>query len=569
MKRQFFKQSDIFVIQYDTVMNFFINLIPKILFLGCLFLVTESNAQKELFTEYISSSQWNSISRWNNNTDKLDTAGVITRKSQYNPVTIFQYALVNYELYQKTSDSRYLKTFMTQVEKYALNPERYIVIKDSLVGYPYHFNYGSLKSPWYSGMSQGYAISVLLRYYDITKKKEVLDLVVKIKNLMLSKVPIGTLNYSDDGFVWIEEYPDKKKKQVLNGFFISYVGLYEYCDFFPNDLKAKEILTGCYHSLRKKNLDYQRNNWLQYSATQGNCTNGYLKFQVIEMKHLFELTSDEYFNRQMQIWAVFSAGKKIRNSYNGGNLYFGKPLAYKGFQNTNSYGFDLSNRQWLHDKSVDSIRLNGERVDFSHSMFDEDTLTTYTGNNKDVIEFYFESLPNNHYIEINKQSVKKVFWKDKNKWLRVKRKSLIWTKSGMLDVSDISSREMKILIKKRSKINSQEIAIHNLGLFQKWMHVIYKKSGTVHIKENSRLNIEVKLSHCKDFHMFYRYGNTMEELNLSKWDADNYFTMEGNVVDLNQGYYEFMMVSRISGSLPTVTFGESTSQRIKDIFNSK
>jgi len=47
-----------------------------------------------------------------------------------------------------------------------------------------------------------------------------------------------------------------------------------------------------------------------------------MKFQVVEMKHLFELTKDEFFNNQMLIWTSYTNQKKIKNSFNGGNKYF-------------------------------------------------------------------------------------------------------------------------------------------------------------------------------------------------------------------------------------------------------
>ena len=37
-----------------------------------------------------------------------------------------------------------------------------------------------------------------------------------------------------------------------------------------------------------------------------------MKFQVVEMKHLFELTKDEFFNNQMLIWTSYTNQKKLK-----------------------------------------------------------------------------------------------------------------------------------------------------------------------------------------------------------------------------------------------------------------
>lgn len=524
-----------------------------------------SHGQVDSYTEYISSSQWNTLNRWINKDDKLDSCGVITRKSQYNPVTIFQYALVNYDLYGKTGDTSYLNKFLTQVEKYALNNERYITVQDSMIGYPYHYNYGSLKAPWYSGMSQGYAISVLLRYHSLTGKKEVLEIVKKVRNLMLTMVPLGTLNYSDDGCTWIEEYPDPKKKQVLNGFFISYVGLFEYCKAFPEDERANRILSECYESISAKNLHYQRNDWLIYSSKQGNCTNGYMKFQIIEMKHLYELTGDDYFNRQMAIWATFSDGRKIKNSFNGGNIYFGKPMAYKGKINSNLISSNLERNLWLTTSTVDSIHFNGYIVLKDHPLLDGDTSTKTTLTSKrNTIQLHFNQYPQKHHLVLEQVNLKKVKFhylnESKEKWVKVKQKNLIELSASEIDLSNMPSRHIKIDLKNEEGVELKDIKVKDLEAYDRWLHILYQKSNKVEVKEESVLDLEYELADCKDFYIFYKYGENIEEFNKQKWDADFYVHGKGPKMKLKKGVYEFLITARINGPLPSITLGE-------DVFN--
>ena len=60
-------------------------------------------------------------------------------------------------------------------------------------------NFHDLKDPWYSALAQSEAISVLIRYYVLTKDKSVLPLIVKLKNFMVPKNVlklISNLKYS-------------------------------------------------------------------------------------------------------------------------------------------------------------------------------------------------------------------------------------------------------------------------------------------------------------------------------------------------------------------------------------
>lgn len=267
---------------------------------------------------HISTSDWFTIERFENSGHaSFDQSGVIMKDGNYHPVNIFQYALVNFDDFIETGDSNRLRVFVNQVENYLLNPDRFTMFNDSMIGYPYQFSYGGLSAPWYSGMAQGYAISVLVRYHSCYPSQSVLKTIQYVTRFMLlEESEGGCFSITPEGFPWIEEYPNSSKSpEVLNGFLISVIGLLEYCELFGTDDPVGSVLDTLIYSLKVSISQYDTGAWLRYDRNQNNrpCTAGYMRFQVVEMMHLYQLTYDMFFWNQMLIWSMYSYSKDFKS----------------------------------------------------------------------------------------------------------------------------------------------------------------------------------------------------------------------------------------------------------------
>lgn len=147
----------------------------------------------------------------------------------------------------------------------------------------------SLKAPWYSGLTDGYAIVLLLRAYDVTKNVKYLDVADK---LYLSTItPIfdgGSLNFLD-GKMWIEEYVDpkigdySKMSYVLNGMIYGTYGIISY-EYYRNikDGYSKNLIESIFFNLDK----FYHSGWSFYDLI-GNSSN--LKYHRIHKALLDEL----------------------------------------------------------------------------------------------------------------------------------------------------------------------------------------------------------------------------------------------------------------------------------------
>lgn len=105
-------------------------------------------------------------------------------------------------------------------------------------GIPYLFDYpGGAPpefAPWISALSQGQAISELMRAYQVTGSPGYLHAARHALDPFLRPVPAGVTSLWD-GLPWYEEYPAANPDHVLNGFMFALVGLH---DLVPRSLVA-------------------------------------------------------------------------------------------------------------------------------------------------------------------------------------------------------------------------------------------------------------------------------------------------------------------------------------------
>ncbi|MFZ7118441.1 MAG: D-glucuronyl C5-epimerase family protein [Bacteroidota bacterium] len=261
--------------------------------------------------EFYSIDRAVSVNHWlHNKSFTFDTSGIIKANNNYNPVSISQFALACYDHYIKTGDEKYKTHFLNQIN-YLLDKKIYHDKGDSGIAYPYWMTFHDLnKPPWYSGLAQAEVICVLIRYYALTKDKNVIPIIKKVRDFLF--LPLdkgGLLNKTAEGNIWIEEYPNSKQHlHVLNGFFITTIGIIEYCTLFPDDKYAEEIKQECLTSIKKSVQFYETgNNWLTYDrGAKASVSSWYMKAQVLEMEHLFRLTKDTFFRKQSMIWATYT-----------------------------------------------------------------------------------------------------------------------------------------------------------------------------------------------------------------------------------------------------------------------
>lgn len=168
----------------------------------------------------------------------VDYGGAIGRR--YNPASIAQYALGNYDLFLKTSGQKEKDAFLRQADWLEQN----LKIEGDFGVWQYEFDLGkydqTIKAPWVSALAQGQGISVLARAWSLTGNGKYLDaarMALKSFNIPLEQ---GGVSYRDEnGEIWYEEYPSDPPSHVLNGFIFSLLGIYDLYKISPGEETLK------------------------------------------------------------------------------------------------------------------------------------------------------------------------------------------------------------------------------------------------------------------------------------------------------------------------------------------
>src|SRR5688572_5611824 len=246
-----------------------------------------------------------------NQTRSFDSLGVHLTKKGYHPVNACHYALFCFDEYLATKNERFKKAFLAQVS-YLRDCTKYNEFEGERVGYPYLITFHDLKPPWYSSLAQGEAISVLIRYYALTRDETVLPLIVKLKNFMVYPMSKGgCMGKSPEGYEWYEEYPNSKQEaHNFSGYYVAVIAMGEYSQLFPEDTASLNLYNRTLHGGKMSNKVYDSGSGIYYNRGDKRlCSPGYIKWMTNMMQHMAEFTGDDFFNCQKMIWSTYSSGK--------------------------------------------------------------------------------------------------------------------------------------------------------------------------------------------------------------------------------------------------------------------
>lgn len=148
--------------------------------------------------------------------------------------------------------------------------------------WPYN-NYpnGYLKSPWWSGLTDGYAIILLLRAHDYFGDDKYLILAKSLYDSVLSPTDDGGSMSVLNGCPWIEEYIDPRVNSsqmsyVLNGMVYAAYGI---SAFEAHSKHATHVMSNELLKCVEKNIDvFDKQYWSDYDAI-GNSAN--IKYHAI------------------------------------------------------------------------------------------------------------------------------------------------------------------------------------------------------------------------------------------------------------------------------------------------
>ncbi len=227
----------------------------------------------------------------------LDYKGIIGE--QYNPIAIAQYGLGFYNRYVKEGNKEYLNKFLTQCDWLVENLEKN---KFGLYVWMHYFDweyFQTLRSPWYSSLSQGSGISALVRAYIVTKNEKYMDAAHRAMESFNKTIEEGGVTYVDnEGNIWFEEAITKPPTHILNGFIWSLWGVYDYYSL-TDDKKAKELFIKAINTVKNNLYKYDAGYWSLYDLAPTKmkmlASPFYHSLHITQLKVLNKITGESIF----------------------------------------------------------------------------------------------------------------------------------------------------------------------------------------------------------------------------------------------------------------------------------
>lgn len=235
---------------------------------------------------------------------------------QYNPIAIAQYGLGNYNLFERTNDQRRKERFLKAGDWLLQNLERN---KAGLLVWNHNFDWEyrtPLKAPWYSGLAQGQAISLLVRVHRATGDDRYLSAAKDAFASLLVTTDKGGVAWIDGGGnTWIEEYITSPPTHILNGFIWASWGVY---DFFlaTQNPTVQKLFLDLVDTLAANLPAYDSGFWSLYEQSGTRmpmlASPFYHSLHITQLRIMYRLTSREVFHQFAERWQSYSLSKRNR-----------------------------------------------------------------------------------------------------------------------------------------------------------------------------------------------------------------------------------------------------------------
>ena len=225
---------------------------------------------------------------------------------RYNPIAIAQYSLGNFNLFRQSGADERRANFLRAADWLVGNLERN---PKGIWVWNHHFDWeyrDLLRSPWYSALAQGQAISALLRAHAETDDEKYMDAARKGFESFLVDVSDGGVTYTDShGHIWFEETIVDPPTHILNGFLWASWGIWDYW-LHTQDERAKRLFDEAVRTLESHLNDFDAGFWSLYEQSGKRmrmlASGFYHHLHVIQLRVTHRLTANPIFLSKAETW---------------------------------------------------------------------------------------------------------------------------------------------------------------------------------------------------------------------------------------------------------------------------
>jgi glycosyltransferase involved in cell wall biosynthesis len=159
----------------------------------------------------------------------------------YHPTTIAQYGLAHWNQYLATKEDHHRNVFLKQVHWLV---EHEVRILDDAGGWPMSFPQPDVQTrgPWLSALTQGSALSLLVRAYQLTYNEVFLEVAHRAVRTFMRDILDGGVNtpIGEKG-LFFEEVAVYPAQHILSGFILALFGLYDYVKL-TGDIQIEQLI---------------------------------------------------------------------------------------------------------------------------------------------------------------------------------------------------------------------------------------------------------------------------------------------------------------------------------------
>lgn len=504
--------------------------------------------------------------QWTHNDGRsFDAEGVHLTNGKKHPVNSCHYALYCYDEFKRTGDKRLKNAFLAQVS-FLRDSTFYNVIDSVMVGYPYNITFHDLKAPWYSALAQSEAICVLIRYYELTRDETVLPLIHKVMNFMVApqQQGSGTMSVTPEGNIWYEEYPNsKQERQVLNGFMFTILALHEYSKLFPGNKDAEIKLKEAIRTVKESFQFYNTGSWLMYNRGDKRLVaNGYMKWQVLETRMLYEATDDIFFKNCTMLISSYCYNKSYETSGSKLEQYnFSLPLGLTtdGMLSYQSVLKNYSLPVEIEQVNTSLAIISGDRKNMYDSNVNTFTKLEFpdtTRKGSAYIQFDFKkAIPLSEltiaYTALDSLGKPEVSLQykttgDSIKWKKVKfRMSVPDFRSIKYQFSELTATEFRIVFENMKKGSSLEVSNIVMSSYPKLEKSDYWHYITpVYRAYSNQISLDLEHKAMKDVVVFYRTGIDEKSVSKDKWNPlEVYRKFPFSIRKDKSLYWQFLIIA--------------------------
>jgi heparosan-N-sulfate-glucuronate 5-epimerase len=251
---------------------------------------------------------------------KIDENGIpintlTSGKTAYLPVLLCQKALGHWDLWLTRADQEDRRQFL-KIAAWLTGSQ------DAVGGWD---TFGALGKPAqyrYSAMTQGEAISVMVRAHSLTNDPAYETGCRRAMGLMRKPVQDGGVCWYEAGQVFLEEFPGPQRDTVLNGWIFALFGVYDFLLRF-SDQEVQTLYEITCASLIRSVPEFDAGFWSYYSSGSKRMASPfYHELHLSQLQAIQQITREPSMRLRLEAWTRYANSKPCRC----------RALIIKGFQ---------------------------------------------------------------------------------------------------------------------------------------------------------------------------------------------------------------------------------------------